>query len=583
MLHSLGADDERFKTLRFRQGMNLLVADRTRASRETDSRNGAGKSSTIELLHFLLGAANSREALWAHRALSRHRFELVLDWPGRANPIKVQRRAAAPGKIYLQPDVSRQPASGELFEPTELAAEVPLRDWQWTIERDLYGLESPQADVSGRTLLSFAMRRVNAGGFLEATTTFARQSTHEAMVNLCFLFGLDVGLAAEYRILSAQEATRKKLAEAAKDPVWGKIVGRSADLRGEIGALDQRVAELSRQIAEFRVVPEYENLREEADELGRLIRESRDLDEVDRRNLQDMRQAAADSSEPDDRYLEEAFEQLHLVLGAEVRRRFDEVRVFHHTVVSNREKQLREETERLEERLAARAREREQLGDRQAVLLTTLASGGALDALTAMQSILGHERAQLDALRNRFQAAQALEASQRDIRARRLTLVSAMNEDLGGRAGFTREANRLFSIYARRLYGDSRAPYLSFDPGERQMRIEAKIDADGSRGIHNMVIFCFDLALAVIAHRGGRGPDFLVHDSHLFDGVDERQVIRALELAAEVSAEEELQYIASMNSDDLAKASGKGFRPDAYVIEPRLTDQADGGLFGFQF
>jgi hypothetical protein len=43
----------------------------------------------------------------------------------------------------------------------------------------------------------------------------------------------------------------------------------------------------------------------------------------------------------------------------------------------------------------------------------------------------------------------------------------------------------------------------------------------------NMVISCFDLTVAVLGHRGRRAPDFLVHDSHLFDGVDERQVARA--------------------------------------------------------
>lgn len=99
-----------------------------------------------------------------------------------------------------------------------------------------------------------------------------------------------------------------------------------------------------------------------------------------------------------------------------------------------------------------------------------------------------------------------------------------------------------------------------------------------------MVIFCFDLTCAVLAHRNGRGPDFLVHDSHLFDGVDERQVGEALKLAATVCGEEGIQYIATMNSDDLAKATpfDPSVRDD--IIEPRLTDAYDdGGLFGFHF
>ena len=66
-----------------------------------------------------------------------------------------------------------------------------------------------------------------------------------------------------------------------------------------------------------------------------------------------------------------------------------------------------------------------------------------------------------------------------------------------------------------------------------------------------MVTFCFEFTVAVTAYRGGRGPDFLVHDSHLFDGVDARQIAEALRIAREVCTEGGLQYIISMNSGDL--------------------------------
>ncbi|MCO6007162.1 DUF2326 domain-containing protein [Actinoallomurus purpureus] len=580
MLRSLGADDERFKTLRFRAGLNLLVADRTHRSADTDSRNGAGKSSMVELLHYLLGANTQKKSLWSHEALANHRFRLVMDWPGQSEPITIERRPAS-SKVYLQPDVSRRADTGLFGE--QFAAEITLKDWQWTIARDLYRVPSPESPVSGRTLTSFAIRRVDAGGFLNPTSTFSGQSPHEAMICLSYLFGLDVGLAIEYRTLSQQDATRRKLVEAAKDPVWGKIVGRSAELRGEISAVEQRITELRRQIEQFQVVPGYEDLRREADALDRQIRELRDLDEVERHNLQQMRRATTDAAEPDDHYLEQAFQQLNVVLGGEVRHRFDEVRAFHQTVVRNREKQLREETDRVERRLAEREREREGLGQRLASLLQTLNEGGALDALTSLQSVLAREQATLEALRNRFQAAQTLEASRREIESRRLALESVMADDLDDRSEITSDASRLFNIFARQLYGPSHNPYLTFEARKQRLDIEAKIDADGSRGIHNMVIFCFDLTTAVIAHRNGRGPDFLVHDSHLYDGVDERQIAAALQLAADVMRDEGMQYIVTMNSDDLRKAEDKGFDSSPYVIEPLLTDQLDGGLFGFRF
>ena len=42
-----------------------------------------------------------------------------------------------------------------------------------------------------------------------------------------------------------------------------------------------------------------------------------------------------------------------------------------------------------------------------------------------------------------------------------------------------------------------------------------------------MEIFCFDIALQQIVTKRYGGPGFLIHDSHLFDGVDERQVAGA--------------------------------------------------------
>jgi uncharacterized protein YydD (DUF2326 family) len=152
------------------------------------------------------------------------------------------------------------------------------------------------------------------------------------------------------------------------------------------------------------------------------------------------------------------------------------------------------------------------------------------------------------------------------------------------RRGFIDEATVLFSEYAKALYAPDRSAYLRFESGETSLRIEPHIDSDNSAGIGSMVIFCFDLVLSVLAHRGGRAPDFLVHDSHLFDGVDERQLAAALTLAAEVAERQSLQYLVTLNSDDLDKARRRGFDADPYLLPQRLTDQyEDGGIFGFRF
>lgn len=82
----------------------------------------------------------------------------------------------------------------------------------------------------------------------------------------------------------------------------------------------------------------------------------------------------------------------------------------------------------------------------------------------------------------------------------------------------------------------------------------------------------------------GTGPGFLVHDSHLFDGVDGRQVVSALKVGSETAEELGFQYIVTMNEDDAFKETRAGFDVYDHVIPVLLTDaKEDGGLFGFRF
>ncbi|MGW7363400.1 ABC-three component system protein [Streptomyces sp. NPDC054841] len=368
------------------------------------------------------------------------------------------------------------------------------------------------------------------------------------------------------------------------DPVWGRIVGSVADLRGQIALAENEVSRLKEEIASFRVVPAYEDLKNQADAINRRIRAIPNEDVADRRNLEDLQRSVVEASDTDMTYLDRTYRELGITLGNQVRRRFDEVQAFHTSIVRNRRRYLLEEMNAIQQRLEERGRERERLGEELASVLKSLEEGGALEALTALQQALAQKQASVDALKHRYEAAQALESSARQIKAKRAELQEAMDTDLNERQEQTREAILLFAEYARRLYGPEHSAWLAIESGTNSLKITPFIDRGDSRGIGNMVIFCFDLTVAVIAHRHGRGPDFLIHDSHLFDGVDDRQIAAALSLAAEVAEDEGLQYIATLNSDDLAKAVHRGFRPEGRLIEPRLTDaNDDGGLFGFRF
>lgn len=100
-----------------------------------------------------------------------------------------------------------------------------------------------------------------------------------------------------------------------------------------------------------------------------------------------------------------------------------------------------------------------------------------------------------------------------------------------------------------------------------------------------MEVFCFDMTLFQLVEEQQRGPGFLFHDSHLFDGVDGRQIASALSFGQAVARRFGAQYIVAMNSDIF---DGLPLPPDVdpqeVVLPVRLSDKTDsGGLFGFSF
>ena len=99
-----------------------------------------------------------------------------------------------------------------------------------------------------------------------------------------------------------------------------------------------------------------------------------------------------------------------------------------------------------------------------------------------------------------------------------------------------------------------------------------------------MEIFCLDLTLYRITTERLGGPGFLIHDSHLFDGVDERQIAGAL-LLGQRAAGANGQYIVTMNSDIFDRLPlPDEIKPADVVLATRLSDETEtGGLFGFRF
>lgn len=587
MIHAISSDLASFKTLTFVPGLNILVADKSEGATDRQSRNAAGKTSFVELVHFLFGGNADKDSIFRSLELTPWSFEARVD-VGNAL-VDVGRSGTKPSRIRLQGDTSAWPLppsldvkSGDLIFSNE--------QWRTLLGTVLFGLGN--ADESDerlrfrptfRSLFSYFARRQNSGGLVGPTQQSSMQQGWDQQVAVSYLLGLDAHIPQEFQEIRTQEKAMAELRKAAKEGSLGRYFGTAADLRTRLTIAEARARRLGEQIASFNVVPEYAEHEREASVLTRDISILNNENTIDRELILQLRDAMDSEQPPAAENLDRLYREAGVILPDTVGRRFGEVAAFHQAVVQNRRAHLANEVESAEARIVERDRAREQLDGRRRQLMGILRSGGALEHYARLQEEAGRAEAEAEGLRLRLATAERIESTKVELDIDRARLLKALQNDLHERQDVISEAILTFEELSNALY--EKAGSLTISATPNGPTVDVRIDAQRSKGITNMQIFCFDLMLTDLATRRGMGPGFLVHDSHLFDGVDERQVAKALQLGADHAASVGYQYIVTMNSDALPRDGFRlGFDVNAFVRPTKLTDATEtGGLFGLRF
>lgn len=134
-------------------------------------------------------------------------------------------------------------------------------------------------------------------------------------------------------------------------------------------------------------------------------------------------------------------------------------------------------------------------------------------------------------MRQCLATAERIESTKAELDIECVRLHESLQDDHHERAEFLNEAILVFEELSDALYEQAWSLTVSATPNGPY--VEVNMDAQRSKGITNMQIFCFDLMLADLTTRRRMGLGCLVDDSRLFEGVDERQVAKAFQLGAQ--------------------------------------------------
>ena len=591
MIRELTSDLESFKTLTFGSGLNIILADKSQGATDLQSRNGAGKTSFVELVHFLFGADARPQSIFRSEALSEWTFSASVDIGEKR--YSVSRVGKKPGHVQIEGDVEGWPATnqGELFssshQTTNSSHQFSNEQWKNVLGKLWFGLPADSGSdryrPTFRSLFSFVARRQENGGFQQPMQHSIMQQRWDRQATVCYLVGLDWTIPGRFQELHGQEKVEKELRKAATSGELGRYFGKAAELRTQLTLAEARASRLRTQIDAFQVVPEYQELEREASEITGQISELNTENIVDQDLNRELQASLETEDAPDFQDLTKLYEEAGILLPGLPRRRIEEVERFHRTIIENRRSHLGAEIESAEQRIAERDRRKDRLDQRRGQIMNLLKSGGALEHYTGLREELGRAEAESEMLKARLETAERFDSVKTELDMERTRLVKALRDDIHERDEIVREAILGFEELSRSLY--EREGRLTIADTPSGPKFEAHIAGERSKGITNMQIFCFDFMLAEICARRRRWPGFLIHDSHLFDGVDERQVAKALQLGAQRAESNGIQYIVTMNSDSVPKEGfTNGFNLQDYFVPIRLTDATEtGGLFGFRF
>jgi uncharacterized protein YydD (DUF2326 family) len=589
MILSVESSIPTFKSVRFHAGLNVLLADTNPGSTEKQTRNSAGKTSLVEIIHFLLGANCDKESLFRTNRLIDHSFTGWIEING--NALKLSRSGTDPSKIFIDEGLEKVQGLATKKDKSSGRSYISNVNWRAFLGNKMFQIpliagesafDQPHAP-SFRSLFSYFARRYSAGSFLNPEQHAQQQQRGDWQVNLSYLLGLDWEVPCEFQRVRDREKQVEQLKKAVQGNLFGRVIGSVAELRPQLTIAESEARKLREQLANFEVLESYRDLAQRAARAKTLMqalgREAVSLQE----SLQYLESALSSEMPPERDDLQQMYVAAGIELPEIALRRFEDVSRFYISVVENRRTHLENQITEVRQLIAEGDRRMSAFDVERRDILKTLEGRGALEDFLRLQSELAALEASAASLRERFKAAEALESDSTQLEIDRTNLKRRLQEDYKERKDILDRAILIIADTIKELYDDRTGRFV-VEATENGPDFKISIEGDRGGGISSMEIFCLDLTLYRITTERLGGPGFLIHDSHLFDGVDERQIARAL-LLGQRAAGSTGQYIVTMNSDIFDRLPlSDDIDREKVVLATRLSDETEtGGLFGFWF
>ncbi len=237
-----------------------MLAERKPESTNKDTRNGLGKTTLLNIIHYCLGSKeNPRKGL---RVKELAGWEFQLDFRMLGKPISVWRSVDKPGQVKVADetdfvDWTIQPVINHRVEEFRYKTAA----WNKILGWGLYGLELEKEKYapSFRSLVGYDIRR---NQFTDPFLNNPRQYTWDAQVHNVYALDLNWKHAARWQVLRDRTKSVATVKKALKngDNLIANMVGTVGELEYERDRLIRQIQKSDADLMQFRVHPKYEQI-----------------------------------------------------------------------------------------------------------------------------------------------------------------------------------------------------------------------------------------------------------------------------------------------------------------------------------
>lgn len=581
MIYEVFSSLETFKPCSFKAGLNIIVSEKLQTSGGGQTRNKAGKSSLLLLIHFLLGKEGEPNSLFRKNDLKDHNFGMTFSLRGAMLNVVRNGHDFANVNVELLDGTLEDWPINPLGE--KRSANIHHLKWTEALGRAMFLIPEEPGKFPPKfaMLFNYFARRASSGAFLKPQEQSSRQQPYDTKVALSYIVGLDWHTVSERESLRQEAENTKRLQKAAKEGLLDGILGNPKQLLTQSALAQEEVSRLSEAVRSFKMMPDYAEREREANALTRRLNSLADDNAQEVLYTQDLEQSLVAETAPQLDDLERLYQEAGISLPNVALQRFDEVRKFHESVIRNRRLYLVEELNQARTNIENRGRLMQRLDEHRSELMTMLRTHGALQHYSRLQSELNLAETRLEQIKRQRHLLSEIAERVAQFNIQNQQIFLRLQRDIEENSAVLTEAILAFEEASRALYEN--AGNLAIYATESGPKFDVAIQGQKSQGVSNAQIFCFDMMLMTMAHRRGISPGFLIHDSHLFDPIDERQKEKALEYGAQLSERLKFQYIVTLNTDQIPVDRVTSFPIEQHIMPTILTDNPGGGLFGFEF